>query len=499
MGAVPWLADLGVLISDTVGDQNVLATVDGFTKKFQSPNVGQSWSALQAGTPAVPYMQLVDSYTDEFAPGFGSPLFLNSPVLLRSTRLVVATQQKAAGYSFYRDQDVLAYFETLADPYNGAAAGTVNATPDITIGNRSVVSGQGVALAFSMQSGAVTTGKSFLEVGFQINFKRTGGNSKGQADFAVKTTTVAGAPLTIALSLLDNGRVSVPNTSNASSINNGALMVAGGIAVAGISYISNGAILDNNGVHMSFGTSDDDPGIHINRPNRNSAGTVGGIVLSQGIVPDRRLYLTGNDGTFSFHIGSYATVIGELQLSSNEVGVAALFSLGIEDNKVVTGGSDANASFRAHASSDAPTFSAQSDTSAYDTYFRTQRGGAHISNNPRGGDLILTFGDGGSGGSGRAGKLYINGVIRYALLSVGSSTTLSVTQVFVRQTAGGITTTLWPSPQTGDSVSIRNAGGGAANTINGNGNTIDGAATFNLNDGEAATFVYAGGGAWVTF
>jgi protein involved in polysaccharide export with SLBB domain len=79
---------------------------------------------------------------------------------------------------------------------------------------------------------------------------------------------------------------------------------------------------------------------------------------------------------------------------------------------------------------------------------------------------------------------------RLKRVSVGTSTTLTATVEVVIQTAGGLTTQLWATPVDGDTVTIRNKGGAAANTIDGNGKNIEGAATFALNDGESITMVY---------
>lgn len=77
---------------------------------------------------------------------------------------------------------------------------------------------------------------------------------------------------------------------------------------------------------------------------------------------------------------------------------------------------------------------------------------------------------------------------------VTSSTTLTQDSgVVVRQTTNsGITTTLWPTPVAGEVVAIINDSGGA-NTIDGNGNNIDGAPTLAIADGDRYELVYIDG------
>jgi hypothetical protein len=52
-------------------------------------------------------------------------------------------------------------------------------------------------------------------------------------------------------------------------------------------------------------------------------------------------------------------------------------------------------------------YTAAADTHGIDTFFRTQSGGAHSSNNPRGGDLAIQLGAAGAGGTGRIGRFQI--------------------------------------------------------------------------------------------
>lgn len=90
-----------------------------------------------------------------------------------------------------------------------------------------------------------------------------------------------------------------------------------------------------------------------------------------------------------------------------------------------------------------------------------------------------------------AGGMRFDGYTNYKIVSVATGITLTRTMSFVKQTAGSIANDLWATPVTGDTVSIRNAGG-AANTVNGNGYNIEGVPTFVLNDGESITLVFDG-------
>lgn len=90
----------------------------------------------------------------------------------------------------------------------------------------------------------------------------------------------------------------------------------------------------------------------------------------------------------------------------------------------------------------------------------------------------------------------INGVFnpegyRETTSNLSTSTTLTHTITYARQTASGITTTLWSGPNSGDCVTIRNRSGGST-TISGNGTNIEGSATITLYDGESADLTYDG-------
>jgi hypothetical protein len=52
-------------------------------------------------------------------------------------------------------------------------------------------------------------------------------------------------------------------------------------------------------------------------------------------------------------------------------------------------------------------FTAAADVNGIDTFFRTQSGGTHSSNNPRGGDLVVQLGAAGAGGTGRIGRFQL--------------------------------------------------------------------------------------------
>ena len=115
-----------------------------------------------------------------------------------------------------------------------------------------------------------------------------------------------------------------------------------------------------------------------------------------------------------------------------------------------------------------------------------------------GGSIVLTAGSKGTG----TGTDGVDGIIdlasttkikalRETVASVSTSTTLTHTITYVRQTSSSITTTLWASPVNGDTIEIRNRGGGS-NTIDGNGINIEGASTYTINDGDSICLVYDG-------
>lgn len=95
------------------------------------------------------------------------------------------------------------------------------------------------------------------------------------------------------------------------------------------------------------------------------------------------------------------------------------------------------------------------------------------------------------------GLVSVAGALRQKIITSGANATLTRSQVAVKQTASGITTTLWASPITGDTINIRNASGGG-NTVSGNGTNIEGAASHSIDDGEAFTLIYDGS-QWTLF
>lgn len=97
--------------------------------------------------------------------------------------------------------------------------------------------------------------------------------------------------------------------------------------------------------------------------------------------------------------------------------------------------------------------------------------------------------------------LHIAGFLRQSLVIVSTSTTLSRGMVLVKQTQGGITSTLWATPIHGDTISFRNAGANGQDTfIDGNGNDIEGSSNFVLANGESVTLVWDDdGSSWTVF
>jgi hypothetical protein len=97
--------------------------------------------------------------------------------------------------------------------------------------------------------------------------------------------------------------------------------------------------------------------------------------------------------------------------------------------------------------------------------------------------------------------LNIAGFLRQSLVVVSTSTTLSRGMVLVKQSQGGITSTLWANPIHGDTVSFRNAGENGQDTfIDGNGNAIEDGSEFRLANGESITLVWDSvGSTWTVF
>lgn len=81
-----------------------------------------------------------------------------------------------------------------------------------------------------------------------------------------------------------------------------------------------------------------------------------------------------------------------------------------------------------------------------------------------------------------------------SVVSVAISSTITASDVYVKQTANGITTSLPAAPLDGERHHVRHAGGGANNTLSGNGKNINTsagvAATATLVDGDSIQVEY---------
>lgn len=211
-----------------------------------------------------------------------------------------------------------------------------------------------------------------------------------------------------ARALADSFQV-LPTTASTSSTT-GALTVAGGVGVDGDVYIGSRCIIEaGQAIHVAGGVDNtSNAGIHIDGSSQNGAGTMGGIAFVQSSLSDRRLYITGNDTGLTFNWGGYSNDTGGFQLSTAQVAVAAEFRIGKSGTRVMRNG-DTNTSLMMNTDTDPGAFIAVADTDGYDTYLRTQGGGAHTLNDPRGGDLIFIPGADGSGGAGRCGRFHIAG------------------------------------------------------------------------------------------
>ena len=180
---------------------------------------------------------------------------------------------------------------------------------------------------------------------------------------------------------------------------------------------SNNVVIDNelivdDSLHVSTNgnNSSSDAGVHIHAAGQSGSSTTGGIVLTQQNIGDRRLYWTGNDGGFSWNVGSYNPNEGELQMSIGQVAVAAEFRMGPEGERVMRS-TDQTCGFAMEVDVDLTAHDADTDTDAYHTYMRTQDGGPlSVASGTNGGDLVLTLGAG--IGDGDDGRFIVNGAIQ---------------------------------------------------------------------------------------
>jgi len=157
-------------------------------------------------------------------------------------------------------------------------------------------------------------------------------------------------------------------------------------------------------------------------------------------------------------------------------------------------GSSLNASvaaLRIQGSADPAAFAAAGDVDGIDVYLRGQDGGAHTANDPRGGDIIITPGGAGSGGTGRAGVLDVQGTVSFASGKIEAGvTTVTGAGGSPDDTADGTTTIFYldggantatldldASPTEGQLYYIKSVDSTNTATVRGNGNDIDGAAS----------------------
>ena len=77
------------------------------------------------------------------------------------------------------------------------------------------------------------------------------------------------------------------------------------------------------------------------------------------------------------------------------------------------------------------------------------------------------------------------------IATVATSTTILDSISYVRQTASGITTTLWASPSAKNQIKVRNRSGGT-NTIAGNGTNIEGSGSISIPNGASYDLFFDG-------
>lgn len=300
--------------------------------------------------------------------------------------------------------------------------------------------------------------------------------------------------------------VQMLNTTASTSTTTGALIVSGGVGVAGDMYVggTGGGSYDFAATGDKFGLVD--PGdanqyVLIDAPGQNGAGTTGGLRFRQSSASGRALYMTGNDTGFYFKTTSYSSSFGELQISPDQVGIGGELRFAPDDTRAVRNSDNATMAIQSTAAPGGMT--AAADTDGGDTYLTTQTGGAHTAANPRGGDLVFSAGAGGSGGTGRAGKFWFKGLVEFDAGLRVSRNDVDLTSSAVTLIAGAdfavkvdvasatYDLNLWASPVDGDYILIRNKdGGGQALTINGNGNNIEGSGTYSVSDGDSVLLIY---------
>jgi hypothetical protein len=105
-------------------------------------------------------------------------------------------------------------------------------------------------------------------------------------------------------------------------------------------------------------------------------------------------------------------------------------------------------------------------------------------------DWVLFTGGGGGGGDPTTYEEDSTGVT--LVKTVGTRETM-----YVEQTAA-VTTLLWAAPVLSDVIKVRNNSGTGPSVVNGNGKTIDGAATILLADDESVELAY-NGTEWISF
>jgi len=301
------------------------------------------------------------------------------------------------------------------------------------------------------------------------------------------------------------GVVRLTNTTDSGSSTAGGVIISGGVGIAKKLNVSGGVPYNNSvlniqgkgdtttasyaGMNLDFGfgktaNTGSMDALVLDYMGTSTQATVRGIVLLEGGINARSFYGTNIS----------ATVTPETGVSSNFAGHFASITIDNVDGQ-------AQSVFGADLSAE----SAAIATAGNDTVYGVRATAATRDGTAYG--IYASASDAGTTGTVWAGyfsgDIKVTAVADIAATRVGYSTvaatsTLTHTISAVEQTAGGITTSLWASPSTGDKVSIRNAGGAAANTVSGNGNNIDGSATFTLNDGESATFIF-NGTQWVIF
>lgn len=230
-----------------------------------------------------------------------------------------------------------------------------------------------------------------------------------------------------AIVVTDTNEVRIQSATVSTSATTGAFTVVGGVGIGGDTNISGlttisdsnstGALIVNNTSALEHSVAEfrGDKGKRIRIRNKDQRNYIGWTGSGQD-------FLLGEDsnGLLKLRMGSgtdfsSGTLCWEADLVNGQFNVAVdtKFSddIDVTDEIRVGGFTDTDYSCIVKPGTDPTAFIAAADVAGKDTYIRTQDGGAHTANNPRGGDIIIVPGAAGTGGTGRAGRVEVQGEV----------------------------------------------------------------------------------------